>query len=238
MPSRARTYTRVEIVDALKRWAVVHGEPPNMIDWDPPRARRLGHGWRAERFEDGRWPTTRMVLAHFPSFNAAIQAAGLTPRPAPSRTRPNLSGSEAIVDALVEWTRRYGDIPTMADWDPTRARRLGQHWRIARYYQGDWPSARSVALHFGSFANAAASAGLIARPRCTSNDRRREQQALNRRAAAVTGASRRIPGREDLADSLRAVATARAAADPVALHAALIDLAASALAWAELSGSD
>jgi len=31
---------------------------------------------------------------------------------------------------------------------------------------------------------------------------------------------------------------ARAAADPVALHAALIDLVASALAWAELSGSD
>jgi hypothetical protein len=179
-----------------------------------------------------------MLLAHFTSFNAAIEAAGLTPRPAPSRTRPNLSGPEAISDALIEWTRRYGDIPTMADWDPTRARRLGQQWRIARYYHGDWPSARSVALHFGSFANAAAQAGLIARRRSTRHDLRREQQALNRRAAAVTGASRRIPGHEDLAHSLRALAGARATEDPVQLHSALIDLAASALAWAELFGSD
>ena len=134
-----------------------------MLDWDPSRARRLGHSWRAERFEGENWPTARMVRRQFASFNEAIEAAGLRPRPAPSRVRQNLSGPKAILDAMIEWTRRYGDIPTMADWDPSRAKRLGQTWRIARFYQGDWPSARSVACHFGSFANAAADAGLVAR---------------------------------------------------------------------------
>jgi hypothetical protein len=209
-----------------------------MLDWEPARARRLGHGWRAERFAAGDWPTVRMVTRQFSSFNAAIAAAGLKPRIAPTRTRPNLSGRQAIIDSLIAWTRRYGDIPTMADWDPTRARRLGQTWRIARYYLGDWPSARSVALHFGSFANAAAAAGLVERRRGGHHERRRQQQASNRHVAARASAAAVIPGKEDLAASLRALAIARSNQDPVAMHAALIDLAGSALAWAELFGSD
>jgi hypothetical protein len=238
-PSRGpRTYTREEIIAAIKRWVVLHGEPPAMIDWEPARARRAGQLWRAERFESGEWPSARMVTCQFSVFNAAIEAAGLRPRPAPSRTRPNLSGPQAIVDAMTEWTRRYGDVPTYADWDPARARRLGQNWRIARYYLGDWPSARSVALHFGSFANAAAAAGLVARRPNLHHDDRQQQRAANRQVVARARASTRVPGQEDLADSLRAVARARTANDPVALHAALIDLAGSALAWAELAGSD
>jgi hypothetical protein len=235
---RPATYTGEEIIEAMKRWVSMHGEPPRTIDWEPTRARRLGHSWRADRFESGQWPTARMVAHHFSTFNTAVEAAGLTARPAPSRTRPNLSGSQAIIDALVEWTRRYGDIPTMADWDPARARRLGQDWRIARYHQGDWPSARSVATHFGSFANAAAAAGLIARARSTHHHRRQQQQATNRHAAARARPATRIPGHQDLAESVRALARARAADDPVAMHVALIDLAGAALAWAELFGSD
>jgi hypothetical protein len=179
-----------------------------------------------------------MVRGQFSTFNAAIEAAGLTPRPAPARLRRNLSGPEAIVDALIEWTRRYGDIPTMADWDPTRARRLGQEWRIARYYHGDWPSARTVAVHFGSFAKAAAAAGLVARRRSAAHAQRRTEQSSNRLAAARASGASRAPGVDDLATSLRALARARASEDPVALHAALIDLAGSALAWAEAFGSD
>lgn len=114
----------------------------------------------------------------FPTFNAAIEAAGLAPRPAPSRHRTNLSGPAAITDAMIEWTRRYGDLPAMADWDPVRARRL---WTgLVRYNQGDWPSARSVALHFGSFANAATAAGLMPRERSIGHKQRRDRQAANR----------------------------------------------------------
>lgn len=227
-----------QITRAIRRWATLYGEPPSMIDWEPARARRLGQEWRAERFESDEWPTARVVCGLFGSFNVAIEAAGLQPRPAPARLRPNLSGPEAIVDAFVEWVRRYGDVPTMADWDPARARRLRQDWRIARYNQGDWPSARSVALHFGSFANAAAAAGLVARSRSVHHDGRRPQQEANRYAAAQAVGSSRMPGLSDLADSLSALAQARRDQDPVSLHAALIDLAGAALAWAQVCGAD
>ena len=235
---RQRTYTREQIVAAIRRWHASYGECPRMVDWEPGRARRLGQPWRAERFESGNWPTTRMVRQQFRTFNAAVEAAGLAPRPARTRQRPNLSGPEAIIVAMVEWTRRYGDVPAMADWDPHRARRLGQDWRIARFHQGDWPSARSVALHFGSFANAAAAAGLVPRPRSASHSERKAVSAANRLAAATVSAEAGTPGIADLAVSLRALARARASEDPVSLHAALIDVAGSALAWAQTFGAE
>ena len=209
-----------------------------MMDWEPARARRLGPGWRAERFECDRWPSSRVVRRQFSSFNMAVEAAGYRPRPAPSRQRRNLSGPKAIVEALIEWTRRYGDGPTTADWDPTRARRLRQDWRIARFYQGDWPNARSVCLHFGWFATAATAAGLVPRQRSTHHDQRRAEQAANCEAAARASGASGKPGLDDLARSLSALASARTTDDPVLMHAALIDVAGSALAWAEVYGSE
>jgi hypothetical protein len=209
-----------------------------MVDWDPSRARRLGQAWRAERFEDGSWPTANMVSGRFKLFNAAVEQAGLIPRKAPSRLAANLAGPEGVLTALTEWTRRYGDVPTMADWDPHRARRLGQHWRVARYYQGDWPSARTVAHHLGSFTKAILSAGLLPRDRGKDHDDRRDAQAANRLSAAHVLAKSRRPGMEDFAAGLRALAVARRRQDPVALHAALIDVAASALAWAQICGAE
>jgi hypothetical protein len=139
---------------------------------------------------------------------------------------------------MIEWTRRYGDVPTMADWDPHRARRLGQDWRIARYNLGDWPSARSVALHFGSFANAATAAGLLARARSSSHAERQAVSVANRLATATASAESSDPGIGGLAASLTALAQARKSQDPVCMHAALIDLAGSALAWAEIFGAE
>ena len=95
-----------------------------------------------------------MVRSHVKQLNATVEEAVLRPRRRPGRVAAKLVGPEAILDALVEWTRRYGDVPTMADWDPHRAGSLGQEWRIARYHEGDWPSALTVANHFGSFTNA------------------------------------------------------------------------------------
>jgi hypothetical protein len=226
--------TNDEILAAVRLWTARYGEPPTTVDWDPSRARRLGQGWRPERFEDGSWPTAKMVSGRFKLFNAAVEQAGLIPRKAPSRLAANLAGPEGVLTALTEWTRRYGDVPTMADWDPHRARRLGQHWRVARYYQGDWPSARTVAHHFGSFTNAMLSAGPLPRDRGKHHDDRRDAQAANRLSAAHVLAKSRRPGIEDFAAGLRALAVARRRQDPVALHAALIDVAASAQAWAQI----
>jgi hypothetical protein len=126
----------------------------------------------------------------------------------------------------------------MADWDPHRARRLGQYWRIVRYQQGDWPSARSVSHHFGSFRNAAFTAGLVPRERGAHHDDRHDEKATNRLRAAHVIAHSCRPGLEDSAAGLRALAAARRRHDPISTHAALIDLAASALAWAQICGAE
>ncbi len=234
---RTRSFSKEEIVAAIHSWQAEHGESPKMIDWEPARARRLGQDWRAERFESGHWPSAKIVCGQFGNFNSAIRAAGLTPRRTPSRQRPNLSGPEAILTALIEWTRRYGDVPTMADWDPARARRLEQEWRIARYHQGDWPSAASVRFHFGSFAKAADAAGLVPRSPGVHHDARQSERQMNR--LAVSKAVRPpMSGPEQLAEHVRAVARARGSQDPVAVHAALVDLAGTALAWAEAFSAD
>lgn len=208
-----------------------------MVDWEPSRARRLGQEWRIGRFESDQWPSARMVCRQFGSVSAALEQAGLRARPAPSRLRANLSGPAAVTEAFLEWTRRYGDVPTMADWDPTRARRLGQDWRIARYHTGDWPSARSVINHFGSFAAAAAASGLSPRQPGKQHEDRTEAQAANRLAAARNRGGQSGLGIDGIAISLRQLASARAAEDPIATHVALIDLAGSALAWAETFGA-
>jgi HNH endonuclease len=234
---RSTRFTDEEILNAIRRWADSYGEPPTMLDWDPARARRLDQAWRAERFEEGLWPTAMLVRGRFKQFNAAVERAGLPPRRAPSRLTANLAGPDAILRALVEWTRRYGDVPAMADWDPHRARSLGQHWRIERYRDGDWPSARSVAHHFGSFTNAVVQAGLVHRDRGVHYEDRRSERAANRVRIAHAIAEARHPGVDDLAESLRGLAAARRAEDPVSMHVALLDLAASALAWAQICGT-
>jgi len=231
--ARPRQYSRDEILEAIRTWARCYGESPTLMDWEPARARRLGHEWRAQRFESGQWPTARMVRWQFGLFNDAVLEAGLKPRRAPARIRPNLCDAEAITDAIVEWTRRYGDVPCMADWDPVRARRLQQEWRIARYNDGDWPSARSVAHWFGSFADAVQAAGLVPRPRSSTREQRATARQENRLAVASL---RRTDGPHDvppLADAVRAVVAGRRVGDPIAVHAALIDVAAAALADAD-----
>jgi hypothetical protein len=231
--TRRSRFTPDAIVDAIQRWADRYGEPPTSVDWDAARARRVGHVWRATRFEAGEWPSTRVTSGVFGSFNAAIEAAGYIPRPAPVRLKPNLAGPQSVLAAIREWTRRYGDVPAMADWDPARARRLKQDWRIARYYGGDWPSVRTVAHHFGSLSRAVAAAGLEPREPSSQWTDRSHQRAANLRTMAELGAARREPGITDVLDCLQRLSAARRSSDPVAARAALIDLASAALAWAE-----
>ena len=139
---------------------------------------------------------------------------------------------------MLEWTRRYGDVPVMADWDPARARRLGQDWRIARYHSGDWPSARSGAVLFGSMANAISQAGLTPRAQGVHHDSRTVERRSNRLAVARAAAAEQRPGPDELTRRVRAVADVRRHQDPVSLHAALVDLAGAALAWAEAVDSE
>jgi hypothetical protein len=232
MKGRQPQFSADEILAKIREWATLHGEPPSMSDWEPSRARRLGQPWRAERFEDGNWPSVRMVVAQFGRFNDAVAKAGVAPRRRPSRIKPRLSGPEQILVAIREWAARYGEPPTMADWDPVRARRLKQEWRFVRYRAGDWPSLNTLLYHFGSLGAAVRAAGLAARPAGLHARDAAEYRALTRRLVALEASADEEPG-ATVADALRHVAHHRATEDQEALHHALLMLASAALRWAD-----
>lgn len=73
--------SRESIVDQIQDWVRIHGDIPAATDWNPGQAIKLGHPEIARRFhEDACWPYVSTVLHHFGSWNAAIAAAGYTPR--------------------------------------------------------------------------------------------------------------------------------------------------------------
>jgi hypothetical protein len=231
---RDRSFTRAEIEQAIRSWAEQYGDVPTVTDLEPSRARRMGQEWRAERFEQGTWPGISVIRREYGTLGAAVAAAGLRPRRGPSRIRRKLLGPEEILDAIREWTRRHGEPPTMADWEPSRARRSGQSWRIARYRRGDWPSARSVCNHFGNFTTAVTRAGLQPRPRGQRQSTVEAWRAANRdaveqlRLATISGV-----GPADVARQTKRVARARAEGGTSDLRRELLGLAAAALRWAD-----
>jgi len=231
--TRPPRFTAEEIVAKVREWTQHYGTPPATNDWEPSRARAAGQDWRAHRFDDGDWPSVGMVRRQFATFNEAIRAAGFEPRGGPARQKRHLTAPDQILAAIVEWTRRYGAPPSQTDWDSARARRTGQTWRIARYEHGDWPSLNTVRRHFGSLNRAILEAGL--RPRGPGQRRARAPQVRLDALLAVgapdheTAATRPA----QLADAIRAVATARRSPNHRDQQRALIELAAVALAWAE-----
>jgi stage V sporulation protein SpoVS len=229
-----RTFNREEIMQALRDWVARYGDLPTTADWEPSRARRAGELWRAERFDRGNWPSISMVRREFGTLSDAVMAAGLRPRRAPSRLRPKLADSEEVLRAIREWRQRYGEVPTMADWEPARARRNGQLWRIARFRRGDWPSARTVRAHFGTFSRAVTEAGFAPRSQGQRQSPRSVRGAVNRelmeerRVSSVTAL-----GPAALARCTREVARARVHGQSADLIAALCELAAVAMKWAD-----
>lgn len=150
-----------------------------------------------------------------------------------ARRRGALTAAE-ILQAIRRWHERYGEPPTMADWDPYRARTPGQAWRIERYDDGDWPSAKTVRNHFGRLSTAVAAAGLV--PRHHGQPRPQPRVVLDRETQLHLAHLRlQRAGRTTpliLAAAVREVSKAHASAEPEDLRVALIDLAAAALAWA------
>jgi hypothetical protein len=123
----------------------------------------------------------------------------------------------------------------MADWDPYRARALGQHWREERYRAGDWPSVKSVRNHFGRLSTAIERAGLV--PRYQGQRRHRTDAALDIETLLHVAHLKELradgTASESLVAAVREVSRARVSPDPADLRTALVELAASALTWAE-----
>lgn len=78
-----RVWTRTLIIERIREWAAMYGEPPAVPDWVPWQARNAMHDEeRARRAESGYWPSPCTVVRLFGSWNAGIEAAGFTPREA------------------------------------------------------------------------------------------------------------------------------------------------------------
>ena len=64
---------------------------------------------------------------------------------------------ERVVEAMLEWRRRYGRLPSSYDWSRTHARRRGGE-AVERLTRDDWPAASVVGNLFGTWAAARAAA--------------------------------------------------------------------------------
>src|SRR6059058_6081255 len=84
---RVTRWSRELIVQKIREWNALYGEPPCSADWNPSLARWRAQEWRVERYYDGSWPSTNAVKRAFGgSFDAAVRAAGYAPaKPGPRR---------------------------------------------------------------------------------------------------------------------------------------------------------
>lgn len=75
-------WTKEELIARIREWNTIYGEPPAAPDWTPSKARHMNDEARARRYEEaeGHWPGHMTLVNHFGSWNAAIAAAGFTPR--------------------------------------------------------------------------------------------------------------------------------------------------------------
>lgn len=62
-----------------------------------------------------------------------------------------------VLDAMLRWSTRYGQLPSSHDWSRTHARRRGGEV-LERLSTGDWPSASVVTAVYGSWKAARAAA--------------------------------------------------------------------------------
>lgn len=72
-------------------------------------------------------------------------------RAAPHRrrgTRQRSFSRAELIACLREWEAIYGTVPTVADWEPSRARRAGREWQAKRFEAGGWPSMSVVRREF------------------------------------------------------------------------------------------
>ncbi|MTD47341.1 hypothetical protein GKE82_24350 [Conexibacter sp. W3-3-2] len=88
------SWTREQVLDALRAWAQEHGKAPPKQAWDTT---------------DGSHPSSATVRRMFGSFTEAVRQAGLDPG-------RELWTPERITAAIVAFTEQHGRPPTPAEW--------------------------------------------------------------------------------------------------------------------------
>lgn len=119
---RGRTWTRAEVIAALRAWERLHGRVPRCTDW---------------RLTTEDHPGSRAVGELFGSWTNALQAADL---------RRDWRAAD-IAEAIDEWTLAHGRPPTSRDWqtpDPLARRPTTQQ---VRTIFGSWTAARAASAN-------------------------------------------------------------------------------------------
>ena len=217
---RRSVLTRDHVIERIRRWNALYGEPPCTADWNPSLARWRAQEWRIARYEEGdpetgaSWPSINAAKRLFDgSFDSAIRAAGLVPhRPGPRRRAPR--------------TAR----PAVSQREPREPRDVEAELEAAaaRVLEADRRAQR--ALERAARAEAALREVALSEPP-SPDGRARRLTPTEARTLKTNGSGPVGPG--PLATALRSMAAARAAHDRVALRRALGDVAAAAVRWAE-----
>jgi len=147
-PTLVCLYSSAELLDAIRRWTHLYGSAPARIDWDPSRARKRCDpdvaAAKLERYRARQWPSAATLRSHFGSFSAALDAAGVEPRPRRTDVRWT---DEAIIEALRDLAYQHDRPPRPDDLDNSAH---------------ELPGIEVIALRFGSWHEAITAAGLAA----------------------------------------------------------------------------
>ncbi len=247
---RVTRWTRETIIEKIGEWNDRYGEPPCSADWNPSLARWRAQEWRIERYRDGVWPSTNAVKRPFGgSFDAAVRAAGLTPRrPGP---RPRAVAEVAAPDGAAA-ERRAQRAEAKLDAARRRARRASEQAGRARRAlaraheaQAEWrdrvveEAARAIEEADARVRAASDQAEAAVRDAASDRARARESEArgpAGARRSLGAGELARLrdggpSGPAVLAAALRSLAVARASGDRAGLARALGDVASAAVRW-------
>jgi hypothetical protein len=121
-----RDWDKAQILAALRGFERNHGRAPTAAEFAATDSA----------------PAANTVAAHFGSWNAALDAAGVARLPRPLRW-----DDAAVLAALREFSAEHGRRPKARDFAGANR-------------DGRWPSPSTVALRFGSWSNAVRAAGL------------------------------------------------------------------------------
>src|SRR3954469_6854054 len=85
---RVTRWSRESIIEKLREWNELYGEPPCSADWNPSLARWRAQEWRADRYREGAWPSTKPERRTCGGASeGAVRAGGLEPHRSGPRRR-------------------------------------------------------------------------------------------------------------------------------------------------------
>jgi hypothetical protein len=199
---RRTAWTREAVIEKIREWNALYGEPPTAADWNPSLARWRAQEWRIERYRAGDWPAVNAAKRPFGgSFRTAVREAGLVPHgPGP---RPG-AGTDRRAPAVPQQAAADADALVRAALDQADAAR-----RDAEHARQQARAARAELEHSDRNGNGALPAARL--------------------TALRDGEGPAGPA--VLAGALRALARARASGDRTALDRALAEIASAAVRW-------